>query len=189
MKESDGEIRVRRSIDVDRSADDAFSYITDPANITQWSALVDQVSLDEKTFERGQQAKEGLRHQARKGSKARGSLRIVGLKFGTEAEVSDLDYEGRRAVIRTKASRGVKIESRLDVKEQDDGCIVHFSERVTIPGRLAKVGLCRKVTEGTVSAALRHTLGNIKTVLETDQEDGLRKVEHELQGERNVESV
>ncbi len=149
------------TLTVDRPADDVFRYLTNPANIPQWSGVVSEVEV----------APAGQRVDA--GTKLRAKLDILGMKVPVDGEVVAFDRDQRRATLRTKVHGGGTIEAQFAVDERAGQSTVRFQERVAPPDWLVAQGSGERLILCAMEAAEQFSVATIKGILENADETHL----------------
>jgi uncharacterized protein YndB with AHSA1/START domain len=143
---------------VDRPADDVFRYLTNPANVPQWSGVVSEVDA--------QPADQPIAA----GTTLRANLDILGMKVPVDGEVVAFDPKRRRATLLTRIHGGGTIETQFAVDEEAGRCTVRFQERVAPPDWLVAQGIGEPLIRCAIEAAERFSTATIKGILENADE-------------------
>jgi polyketide cyclase/dehydrase/lipid transport protein len=151
---------VRRgSIKVDRPAATVFAYLTDPANIPEWSWI--RADVERPVAGAGIQV----------GTTLHARVRAFGLNVIFEGHVIEFDREARVAAIRSEFPGGGWIESGLRVDDHAGCSAVHFVQRFALP-RWAQIdglvlrALSHLLIARVVEGATECSLSNLKCILE-----------------------
>jgi uncharacterized protein YndB with AHSA1/START domain len=150
---------------VTRPADDVFRYLTDPANVPQWSGVVSEVEA----------LPAGQRIDA--GTKVRANVDILGMKVTVDGEIVAFVPARRRATLLTRVHGGGTIETRFAVDEQEGGSTVRFQERVAPLDWLVAQGIGERLIRCAIEAAGQFSAASIKGILENGGETRLAKAQ------------
>jgi uncharacterized protein YndB with AHSA1/START domain len=85
-------VNVEITVTIDRPVEEAYAYLGDLRNLTEWNSVVDEVV--------------GAEHPMRVGSKHQLKLRLLGRRIEAAQEVTELE-PNRRVVIKTGAPLSV----------------------------------------------------------------------------------
>jgi uncharacterized membrane protein len=85
-------VNVEITVTIDRPVEEAYAYLGDLRNLTEWNSVVDEVV--------------GAEHPMRVGSKHQLKLRLLGRRIEADQEVTELE-PNRRVVIKTGAPLSV----------------------------------------------------------------------------------
>lgn len=162
---------------VNRPADDVFRYLTNPANVPQWSGVVSEV----------EELPAGQRVDA--GTKIRANVDILGLKVTVDGEVVAFDPTRRRATLLTRVHGGGTIETQFAVDEQEGGSTVRFQERVAPPDWLVAQGIGERLIHCAMEAAEQFSVASIKGILENAGETRLAKAQTYVSEQRLAEPL
>jgi uncharacterized protein YndB with AHSA1/START domain len=165
------------NLTVNRPADDVFRYLTNPANVPQWSGVVSEV----------EQLPAG--HRVDAGTKLRANLDILGMKVTVDGEVVAFDPARRRATVLTRVHGGGTVETQFAVDEREGQSTVRFQERVTPPGWLVEQGIGERLIRCAIEAAEQFSVATIKGILENADESRLANAQAYASKQRLAEPL
>ncbi len=154
-------IKDVESITVNRPASEVFDFLANPVNVPQWSAIVTDV----------EPLSQGKKLEA--GTKLRANLRIMGIKMTAEAEVSEIDYRNRRAVLTSQLPEGGTVKTLLTVEGLTGVSIVTLEAQITPPDWLVNTGLSNGLMSRAIEAVTHTSLDNMRNILEGKEESKL----------------
>lgn len=150
------------AITVRRSVGEVARYVFDPTTMPQWSAVVYAVEEPtETTF--------------RVGSRLKANMHVLGVSLPIEGEMVELDEAGMRALLRVGpiGADGL-LEHELVVEDVGDASVIHFRNRVTLPGWLPPEAVSDELVRHLLDQTAAFALANIKYILENDSESRIR---------------
>ena len=161
MPDSDQSERVithHAAITVRRPASDVARYVFDPTTMPQWSAVVYVVEEPTET-------------SFRIGSRLKANMHVLGVTLPIEGEMVELDEAGMRAALKVgPVGADGLLEHELVVEDLGDGSVIHFRNRVTLPGWLPPEAVSDELVRHLLDQTAAFALENIKFILEHTSE-------------------
>jgi hypothetical protein len=155
------------------TAAEVAAYVLDPTTMPEWSAVIYEVEPPtETTFQTG--------------SRLRGSMHILGVSLTVEGEMLEFDLPGRRAAIavRPVGTEGL-LEHELYVEDLGNSSVVHFNNRLTLPAWLPTEIVSDELIRHLFDQTSSFALANIKYILESHSEAGIRSFGELVRGYLN----
>lgn len=148
--------RAELSIYIDRSPEDVFAYVADPANNPKWRSYVESSGwLDDGPMQPGRRGYQ--------------TSRILGRRMTVEAVI--VDWEPPRYVCWQAVQGGATVRSWVRVVPQGPGCVVSGGAEGELNGLLGK--LLTPIAVRMMVRQARSSVVKLKTALETRTEADL----------------
>ena len=148
--------RAELSIYIDRSPEDVFAYVADPANNPKWRSYVESAGwLDDGPMQPGRRGYQ--------------TSRILGRRMTVEAVI--VDWEPPRYVCWQAVQGGATVRSWVRVVPEGPGCVVSGGAEGELNGLLGK--LLTPIAVRMMVRQARSSVVKLKTTLETRTEADL----------------